>query len=635
MSGKGVRVFEIARLAAADLLHEWRMSLCLILAVAAIATPLLLFFGLKHGTVDTLRKRLLDNPVTLEIIPVTEKLLDEAWFDAFRKNPLVAFVVPHTRKLSAQGDLKIAETPNPLRRVDLQPSLPGDILMERYGSPAPGPDQMVLTSRAATLVGAKIGDRLTLEVSRNQARVRATHDFTVAGILPPRANSLPCAYMHLEHLEYVEAFKDGRAVPAFGWPGSDPLAFPVYPSVVISVPAPLDATRKALILQNTGFARLEVLDAKALEAVLPGSGLGERFSFHYLAGTLGAPAETLNVSMLRDKLRGQGALIIPMAVHLRLISSDPRHPFELRLLPATALDASLPGQPLRDGIGPDFRAWSSPDAIPVLRAVLVSKALAAAFAGREVEAQAFVRDDTDEVLAAGRAVRFSLKLLPGENVSDGIALAPLSLLGNLNLLSQRPILNSSTEQGEAAFLLGRRGYSGFRMYATGLEQVSPLAEALAEAGITVNTKADRIDEVLNLNRHLGLLFWFIAAASLAGGMACLLASLYANVERKRRDLAVLRLLGAHGSGLAVFPLVSGVVLSICGLLLGLVLFHALAAGINILFSAQLEAGERFCVLTPLHHCAAVAMAAAMAVLAGILAARHCLAIDPAESLRDR
>ena len=36
----------VIRLALADIRHEWRMSLCLVLAVAAIAAPLLLFFGL-------------------------------------------------------------------------------------------------------------------------------------------------------------------------------------------------------------------------------------------------------------------------------------------------------------------------------------------------------------------------------------------------------------------------------------------------------------------------------------------------------------------------------------------------------------------------------------------------------------
>ena len=33
----------VVRLALADIRHEWRMSLCLVLAVAAIAAPLLLF----------------------------------------------------------------------------------------------------------------------------------------------------------------------------------------------------------------------------------------------------------------------------------------------------------------------------------------------------------------------------------------------------------------------------------------------------------------------------------------------------------------------------------------------------------------------------------------------------------------
>ena len=74
----------VAKLAFADVCHEWRMSFCMVLAVAAIATPLLLFFGLKNGTMETLQNRLLENPVNLEILPSTEKTLETSWFAEIR-----------------------------------------------------------------------------------------------------------------------------------------------------------------------------------------------------------------------------------------------------------------------------------------------------------------------------------------------------------------------------------------------------------------------------------------------------------------------------------------------------------------------------------------------------------------------
>ncbi|MDR2725205.1 MAG: hypothetical protein LBC90_03890, partial [Candidatus Adiutrix sp.] len=51
----------IWRLVLADLRHEWLLSLCMILAIASILTPLLILLGLKYGTIETFRHRLLEN----------------------------------------------------------------------------------------------------------------------------------------------------------------------------------------------------------------------------------------------------------------------------------------------------------------------------------------------------------------------------------------------------------------------------------------------------------------------------------------------------------------------------------------------------------------------------------------------
>ena len=172
------------------------------------------------------------------------------------------------------------------------------------------------------------------------------------------------------------------------------------------------------------------------------------------------------------------------------------------------------------------------------------------------------------------------------------------------------------------------------MYAAGLENVAPLKSALEAEGISVNTRADRIEEVLALNRYLNILFWIIAAASLAGAMGCLVSNVYANVERKRRELAVLRLLGVHGASLTAFPLTSALLLTMGGILTSLALFHALAATINGVFSSHLAEGEVFCRLTLSHQASALGIALVLAVLTGLAASRRMLAIQPAESLRD-
>src|SRR5690606_39362760 len=53
----------VSALAAHSLRHEWILTLCLVIALAAVIAPLLVLLGLKHGTIETLRDRLVEDPV--------------------------------------------------------------------------------------------------------------------------------------------------------------------------------------------------------------------------------------------------------------------------------------------------------------------------------------------------------------------------------------------------------------------------------------------------------------------------------------------------------------------------------------------------------------------------------------------
>ncbi|MCQ2445083.1 MAG: hypothetical protein MJ061_06320, partial [Mailhella sp.] len=326
------RAGEGARLAVADVVHEWRMSLCLMLAVAAIAAPLLLFFGLKNGTMETLRMRLLENPVNMEVIPNTEKLLDAAWFSRWSSDPRVAFVVPHTRRLSAQADLRVEGARTPGKRMDLRPTGPGDLLLSRSGCADAAPDTLVLTARAAEQLKASAGSRVELLVSRDAGRVKGRHVFTVAGVLPVQASAVAAAYLPLAQLEMVEAFKDGRAVPEFGWPGTDPAAYPVLDSMQLVTAKELDPLREALLLENTGFSSLKNTSAESLPEALKGRA-------SYVLSTRGTPAGADNVRAVREKMRGGDFLMMPLSSGLRISIGGAT----LTAQAAAAVDRTTPG----------------------------------------------------------------------------------------------------------------------------------------------------------------------------------------------------------------------------------------------------------------------------------------------------
>ena len=115
----------VFRLAAADLTHEWILSSCLVLAVAAVLAPLIILFGLKHGTVETLRERLLQDPRNREIRPMVSASFSKPWIEELGRRADVAFVVPATRQISSNVDVAVvrpeAEAPLPGISLNLIP----------------------------------------------------------------------------------------------------------------------------------------------------------------------------------------------------------------------------------------------------------------------------------------------------------------------------------------------------------------------------------------------------------------------------------------------------------------------------------------------------------------------------------
>ncbi len=179
-----------------------------------------------------------------------------------------------------------------------------------------------------------------------------------------------------------------------------------------------------------------------------------------------------------------------------------------------------------------------------------------------------------------------------------------------------------------------RIYSRFRLYATRLEDVAPLADHLATLGIETQTAAAAIQQVTAMNRSLSQIFAVIAALGALGYLAALATSLWSHVERKRRALSLLRLLGLPAWGLAAFPMVQAAVIAGSGFLLALLLYVFAAWAINALFAEGLVPGERLAELPAGHVLLGALVTLLVALLAAGYAAWRARGVEPAEGLRD-
>ena len=238
----------ILRLACKDYWHEFLLSACAVLGLAAVLTPLMVLYGVKFGVVQTLTERLRNDPRNLEISPVVSGRYTPEYLAQLAAHPDVAFVLPRTRSIAATMDLSGNDANGETSRLQLvaslEPTATGDPLLLRFGAAAPLMPQnpaaeaigVTLSASAAEKLRVKQGDTLNGKVERRfQGKVQTARVvLRVAAVLPLAAQQKDVAYVPLPLMEATEDYRDGRAVPELGtqngWTGEPrPQEARIYP----------------------------------------------------------------------------------------------------------------------------------------------------------------------------------------------------------------------------------------------------------------------------------------------------------------------------------------------------------------------------------------------------------------------
>src|SRR5690606_11750901 len=129
----------------------------------------------------------------------------------------VAFVLPRTCQIAATAELSSGAGSV---TVEMIPTAPGDPLLPGQQQALPL-DAVVLSQRAAEKLGVRAGDSLQAAFGR-QVAGRAEYQRTqlrVHAVLPLQAFARDALFADLRLLEAAEDYRDGLAVPAFGWEG--------------------------------------------------------------------------------------------------------------------------------------------------------------------------------------------------------------------------------------------------------------------------------------------------------------------------------------------------------------------------------------------------------------------------------
>ncbi len=610
-------------LSIADLVHEWILTACIIMAITAVLSPLLLLFGLKYGIIDWGRTYLKDDPRYREIRPLVSRSFNKEWFQKIEDQLKIDFIVPMTRQISASVDAQV-KGKEEKERLDIVPTDENDPLLLENGSIVPDPNECVLSHYAAEALAASKGDILEITASRIQGNRYEYGKMTlkVAGILSLRAGTLKNLYVRLEILEAVERFKDGRAVPEFGWEGSIPEAYPVYNGVIIVLPEALSKTEVFRVYNKTGFTKIEEIDTDMLYKRTGFRVDGNRAVYHLY--TLRKPVYDDSVKMVKNRLRGKDAVLIPIVkgITAEIYDTD-NSPVSAVSLQTLSVDET---SAKRIGLSPR-PPWN--DTAPEIRTIMLPSE------------QGFIAGKTYRLVIRNedRSLDIPVQTTIDLSVTGSVAFVPERLGGIFNLFMQTDV---DYDPDLKAFVLGRRGYAGFRMYARSIYEVDTIRKHFEAASIPVNTQMLEIKKVMDLDRGMSVIFWLLAAVAVAGSAASLIASLYASVERKRKEMSILRLIGLSGSNLFRFPIYQGLIIGAGGFVCSYILFIIFSNFINTGFRSYaekmlgfpLEEGTRFCRLPLEYILGVIVFVLIISGAAATIAAFRATHIDPADALRD-
>lgn len=284
---------------------------------------------------------------------------------------------------------------------------------------------------------------------------------------------------------------------------------------------------------------------------------------------------------------------------------------------------TAPGDPLVQGL-----------ALPTQRdQVLLSHTAAeklGAHAGDRLEAR-FSRQHAGQI-EARRTPLTVLAVLPLAAFERDALFAPLSLLEAAEDYRDGRAVPALGWDGDSPATPAERVYPAMRLYARDLAAVEPLRRFFAAQQVLVSTQAQRIAEVQSLSRNLGLVFWIIAALAVLGAVAAVCAGALAAVERKRRELSVLRLLGLGTAALLLFVVLQALYSGALAALLGGLLYALAERGLNHLFMQV--PGEYASRLLPVHYLVALAGVLLASAGAAALGGWRVARIDASQGIRD-
>jgi len=595
----------IIRLAILDLWHEWILALCMILAIAAILTPLLVLLGLKNGTIQTMHERLMEDPVNREIRPARTLSLSPQWFKKFEQRDDIEFIIPTI--LRGSSVVRVSTQTKRLL-IDLVPTNSNDPLILTNDGIIPSADECVLSYIAAEELGVTKGDILNAEVTRTRDKLKESVqvELRVVAVLNPRADTLARIYAPFEFVDDVEAYKEGRAVHKRNWSGGKVLPPLSYDGLWMLLPQDLTYIDEINLTVNTGLTDVQRASADEFRyqfSFFP----PENYAIYQLLAK-GNPITDTSIDIIKNKLRGKAAIILPFANNVEITDTNNNRVIGLSLSKSQTDILGLPPLPWgKFEINTNFANQGQ---------ALLPKSITERYSTITL---------TSNVMDG--EIKFPINN-QGDSFNENI-IVPIELIGILRTGQTNRIIFDQTQK---TFLSAKTNYHGFRLYAKSIDDIPNLYRYFVAQDIDVIAQIQEIEKLKVLDQGLTKIFWLIAIVGIAGAMSALIASLYASVERKKRDIGVLRLMGLSCLQVFRFPIYQAITIVVLSNMVATSGYVIIASTINLMFIN--EVGGKICALPYTYFILIFIITIIVTIFSSLLAAWKTTAIEPAEAIRE-
>jgi putative ABC transport system permease protein len=196
------------------------------------------------------------------------------------------------------------------------------------------------------------------------------------------------------------------------------------------------------------------------------------------------------------------------------------------------------------------------------------------------------------------------------------------------------VLDGIKAAGPDAAALKARAYASARLYARDLDQVEALAAAVEATGVSVRMRSQQIAVVRTLDRGLNWVAGIIVALGMVGVACSIAVSQWLGVERRRREISVLRLIGLTRANALVMLVAEALVVAAGAFILACLVFLVLAPLADRLIAAAGIIDGPICRLEPAQFLLLFLVTAVAGGLGALIGGARALSIEPAECLRE-